>query len=164
MGDHTEAIAIDFDPSLITYVDLLATFFDGHNCAASFGGRQYMNAVFFHDAKQKELADKARAQAARNRGLELKEVKTGILPATAFTYAEEYHQKYALTRHPLVREFLRETYPGTKALADSTVATRLNAWLGGGLHEDFTVFTKEIEGYGLPKQIRKYVENTVKRR
>ena len=163
MGDHTEVIAIDFDPELVSYEDLLKHFFVGHNCAVSFGGRQYMNAVFYHDAGQKKLADQARDAAARARGIDPSEVKTGIFPATDFTYAEEYHQKYALTRHPQVRKFLLATYPGPKALADSTVATRLNAWLGGGLNNDRKALREEIEGYGLPESVERYVLATLKR-
>lgn len=164
LGDHTEAIAIDYDPKVISYEDLLRHFFDGHNCAVSFGGRQYMNAVFYHDATQKKLAEQARNEAAKRRGIRASEVKTGIFPATAFTYAEEYHQKYALTRHPQVRAFLLEHYPGPKALADSTVATKLNAWLGSGLNHDRSTLAQEIESFGLPENLQKYVLSAAKMR
>jgi len=57
-----------------------------------------MNAVFYHDAAQKKVAEESRAKAASSRGVSVEEVETGLLPVGAFTYAEEYHQKYYLTR------------------------------------------------------------------
>ena len=48
MGDHTEAIAIDFDPTVISYQELLRRFWDSHYCASNVSSRQYMNVVFYH--------------------------------------------------------------------------------------------------------------------
>jgi hypothetical protein len=84
-------------------------------------------------------------------------VETGILPVGTFTYAEAYHQKYALTSHHQLRAFLSDTYPRGKELADSTVATRLNAWLGSGLARNPMVLEREIESYGLPESLCAYV-------
>ena len=83
----------------------------------------------------------------------MEEVQTGLLPVGAFTYAEEYHQKYYLTRYRYIRELLLKSYPDGKSLADSTVATRLNAYLGTGMKKDWTVFLKELPEFGLPKDL-----------
>jgi len=157
LGDHTEAISIDFDPTAIRYEDLLQQFWDGHYCARNIGKRQYMNAVFHHDDHQKHLAESTRDQAAGKAGISPHSVETGILPVGTFTYAEAYHQKYALPSHHEVRAFLSDTYPKGKELADSTVATRLNAWLGSGLACDPMVLEREIESSGLPESLCAYV-------
>jgi peptide-methionine (S)-S-oxide reductase len=157
MGDHTEAIAIDFDPKVISYEKLLEYFWSGHRCGSNFGGSQYRNVVFYHGDGQKKLAEKWRGIAAKKQGIAEGQVKTGLFPATPFTYAEDYHQKHVLSRHPEVRAFLEKTYPGAKELADSMVATRLNAWLGAGYVTDREVLEKEIESYGLPEKLERYV-------
>lgn len=91
--------------------------------------------------------------AAKSRGVSLAEVGTGILPVGTFTYAETYHQKYYLTRYPEIREFLTAIYPDGKALADSSVATRLNAYLGSGMKKDWNNFLEELPEFGLSEEL-----------
>jgi hypothetical protein len=116
MGDHTESVEVDFDPSVISYKELL-----GHALAqGSFGGRayskQYRSVVFYHSAEQK-----AAAQALGINELE---------PFRLFTRAEDYHQKYYLQQSPLAKDFYA-MFPGSKAFTDSTAVTRANAIVGG---------------------------------
>lgn len=153
LGNHTEVISIDYDPKVLSYSDLLEIFWAAHRCDQINSSRQYMNAVFFHNEAQKKLAEESRAAAAKSRGVTVEEVQTGLLPVGSFTYAEEYHQKYYLTRYRDIRELLLKSYPDGKSLADSTVATRLNAYLGTGMKKDWTVFLKELPEFGLPKDL-----------
>ena len=90
-------------------------------------------------------------------------MKTAILPVGEFTYAEAYHQKYYLTRYSDIRGFLGRTYADGKSLADSTVATRLNAYLGSGKDKDWDVFVKELSSYGLPKEIEDGLRRAVEK-
>lgn len=153
LGDHTEAISIDYNPKVITYEQLLAHFWSSHRCDLSNRSRQYMNAVFYQNKEQQKIAEKSRAKEAQRRQISVASVKTEIIPVREFTYAETYHQKYYLTRHSDVRGFLSKTYPGAKSLADSTVATRLNAYLGSGMQKNWKTFLKELPTYGLPPAI-----------
>ena len=153
MGNHTEVISIDYDPRVLSYEDLLEIFWSAHRCDQINRSRQYMNAVFYHDETQKKAAEKSRAALAKRRGLEVSEVQTGILPVGDFTYAEGYHQKYYLTRYREIRAALTEVYKDEKALADSTVATRLNAYLGSGMKKDWKMFLEELPKYGLAKEL-----------
>ena len=89
-----------------------------------------MNAVFYHDESQKIAAENSRAGAAVKQGLDADEVQTTIAAVGRFTYAEGYHQKYYLTRFGEIRDILTKSYKTEKELAYSTVATRLNAYLG----------------------------------
>lgn len=157
IGDHTEAVSIDFDPKVTSYEKLLDKFWEAHRCGSAGGQGQYMVAVFYHNEEQKKVAEKSRRKAAKREGISMAEVKTPVLPLGVFTYAEGYHQKYYLRKHTDVREFLEKTYPTPKALADSTVATRLNAFLGWGFDRDVKVLEKEIDGYGLPEGLKKEV-------
>lgn len=158
LGDQTEAISIDFDPTKLSYDDLLGYFWRSHRCDRTNSSRQYMNAVFYQNDEQRQLAETSAKAEAKRLGISIDNVKTKILSVGTFTYAEAYHQKYYLTRYSDIRDFLNETYPTGKALADSTVATRLNAYLGSGMNRDFEIFLKELPSYGLPKNLSDQLE------
>ena len=81
-----------------------------------------MNAVFYRDENQRQLAEESKIAEAGRLGIPVANVKTRILPIKKFTYAEGYHQKYILTRYSEIRDFLNTTYPDAKSLADSTIA------------------------------------------
>ena len=128
LGDHTETIQIDYDPSQITYIDLLDIFWRNHNPSSRAWSKQYMAAVFYHNDEQKKLAEESREREASKRK---EEIQTKILPFTAFYRAEDYHQKYRLRRERnLLQEFER-IYPADGDLVDSTAAARVNGYLGG---------------------------------
>jgi peptide-methionine (S)-S-oxide reductase len=93
---HAEAVEVWFDPAVVTYEQLLATFWRIHNPTTRRRqgldfGRQYRSAIFFHDARQQELAAASRAteQASLSRP-----ITTEITAASAFYPAEDYHQRY----------------------------------------------------------------------
>lgn len=151
MGDHTEAISIDFDPNVISYDALLKLFWNGHRCQSAGRSRQYMNAVFYHNEKQKTAAEESLRKQAERLGISANEIGTKILPVRSFTYAEGYHQKYSLRGD--LREFLEETYPNTKAFADSAVGARLISFLGSGVAKDWDLFLEELPSYGLPVKL-----------
>lgn len=111
-----------------------------------------MNAIFYHNEEQKIAAEKARPVAAKAQQVAEADVQTSILPVGDFTYAEDYHQKYYLGKFEEIRDFLVEKYPDAKSLADSTVATRLNAFLSTGMKKDWKMFLKELPEYGLPAE------------
>jgi peptide-methionine (S)-S-oxide reductase len=144
IGDHTETLQIDYDPTQITYAALLDIFWKTHNGCGSQGSRQYMTAVFYENEEQKTLAEETRDREAARRGAP---ITTAILPATEFTVAEDYHQKYHL-RHqaPLLRDF-RRMYPSDADFMNSTAAARINGYLGG--YGSRATFEKERAAYGL---------------
>lgn len=153
MGDHTETVSIDFDPSVTSYDTLLRLFWGAHRCERNHPGRQYRNAIFYRNDEQKEAAEASRDRQAEELGISPVDVQTDIERATIFTYAEGYHQNYLLTRHRELRDFLEEVYPDVKDYADSAVATRLNAWLGSGWRIDREAALEALETFGLPERI-----------
>jgi methionine-S-sulfoxide reductase len=128
LGDHTESIQIDYDPSRISYEQLLEIFWNSHDPTGRSWSRQYMAAVFYHSAAQKQAAEASRVREAARRGAK---VHTQILPATEFTLAEDYHQKYRLRQDPALLKEFRSLYPDLRAFVDSTAAARVNGYLGG---------------------------------
>ena len=89
IGDHTEAILIEFNEEL-TYEDILEKFWRDHTPGISM--RQYRSAVFYHDEAQKQAAEAMQAQLIADGKKWCRH--TAIEPAMPFWQAEEYHQKY----------------------------------------------------------------------
>ena len=93
---HAEAVEIWFDPSRVSYDDLLGTFWAIHNPTTRNRqgldiGHQYRSAIFVHDADQ---AAQARVSLAEHQKQRRKAIVTEIVPAQTFWKAEEYHQRY----------------------------------------------------------------------
>jgi peptide-methionine (S)-S-oxide reductase len=96
---HYEAVEVTFDPAVVSYREILDTFWrtvDPTDASGQFcdRGPSYRTAVFPLDAEQAEAAEasKAAAQAALGH-----EIVTPIIEATAFWPAEAYHQDYYRT-------------------------------------------------------------------
>ena len=95
---HAEAVEVDFDPSQVSYKELLAVFFQNHdptqlNRQGPDYGTQYRSAIFFHDATQEAEAREAVAALGKS-DIFKKPIVTQIVAAPEFFRAEEYHQKY----------------------------------------------------------------------
>lgn len=128
LGDHTEALQVDYDPQIVSYSDLLQVFWEAHHPTSPAYSAQYKAAIFFHDAEQGRLAVETATRLEAELG---RPVTTEILPATRFTRAEDYHQKYRLRRHAEWMRQLAAIYPDPKDFTDSTAAARLNGFLAG---------------------------------
>lgn len=156
IGDHTEAVQIDYDPGRITYAQLLDIFWQSHDPSSRTWSRQYMKAVFFHDKRQQALAEASKT--ALEKGGAVK-VRTGVVPLRSFTLAEDYHQKYLLKhRHDLAREMMR-IYPRKQDFINSTAVARLNGYVGGqGSREQLA---REIDNLGLSPSGRRVLQDMV---
>jgi len=156
IGDHTEAVQVDFDPRRISYPDLLAVFWNSHRPTSQSRSRQYLHAIFYHDVQQEQQALESKATAEHNLG---RTVSTEVLPLRSFTRAEDYHQKYILKRDQALMRELSRIYPDHRDLVDSTTAARLNAYLGG--YGSQAQLDREIDSLGLSPENRVKVENLV---
>lgn len=152
MGDHTETVRIEFDPRQIGYQALLDRFWSAHDPTRKTWRRQYMSAIFVYDPDQE--AD-ARAGVKRESQRRQRPVATRILPATEFYSAEFYHQKYFLQKDRLLMDAMRAVYPENTDLIDSTVAARLNGYLGG--YGGLTPLRREIGEFGLSEPARRHL-------
>ncbi len=95
---HAEAVRVEYDPSKVSYDELLAVFWEIHdpttlNRQGPDIGTQYRSAIFFHDADQ-EAAARASKEKLQKSGRFKGEIVTEITPASTFHRAEEYHQQY----------------------------------------------------------------------
>ena len=105
MTGHTEVVWVAYDPKLISYADLLRTFWEGHDPTQGMRqgndvGTQYRSAIYTYSDEQRRLADMSKADyeaALKAKGL--KAITTEIAEAPPFYYAEPYHQQY-LAKNP----------------------------------------------------------------
>ena len=126
LGDHTEVVQVEYDPTALDYSDLLDVFWANHNPFSAARKRQYRGVVLVHDDAQGEAAEASAAALADRTG---QSVETAIEPLDSFTLAEDYHQKYELRSTPVLGDELEDIYG--PALVDSTVAARLNGFVAG---------------------------------
>ena len=100
---HAEVVRITFDPSLLSFRDLLTVFFTIHdpttvNRQGNDVGTQYRSAIFFHNEDQRKIAERVLAEVDKS-GRWPAKVVTQIVPAATFYPAEGYHQDY-LQKNP----------------------------------------------------------------
>lgn len=153
IGDHSEALALDFDPAVISYREVLAEVWASHHPLKNFGGRQYRHAIWYHNEDQKSVAEATREEIAGQRGVAVEKIRTALEPIGTFTYAEDYHQKYMLRRQGDIITELESLFPDHLAFTDSAAMTRLNGWFGHGRKSEAAAFCNEIVSFGLPERI-----------
>jgi len=95
---HYEAIEVEFNPSVISYKEILETFWreiDPTDADGQFAdrGSQYKPAIFYLNEEQKKIAE-ASKKALNDSGIFDNPIVVEILPATEFYPAEDYHQDY----------------------------------------------------------------------
>ncbi|HET7147759.1 MAG TPA: peptide-methionine (S)-S-oxide reductase MsrA [Candidatus Nitrosopolaris sp.] len=95
---HAESTQIEFDPTVISFEKLLEIFWHTHNPTTlnrqgNDVGTQYRSEIFYHDKKQKEIAEKSKKEL-ENDGLYKDPIVTEITPLKDFYVAEDYHKNY----------------------------------------------------------------------
>ncbi len=135
---HLEAVEVIYDPTAVTYRDLLEVFWrqiDPTDPEGQFvdRGSQYRTAIFYHSEEQKNLAEESKRIMDAS-GIYDKPVVTEILPAGKFYPAEDYHQDY-YKKNPLRYKFYRYS-SGRDQFLD-------RVWMG---KEDFRIFKSTEHG------------------
>ncbi len=100
MTGHNEVVYVVYDPSQVSYGQLLQVFWESHDPTQGMrqgndAGTQYRSGIYVYSAEQKQLAERSRelfqtALTAAGRNT----ITTEILEAPTFYYAEAYHQQY----------------------------------------------------------------------
>jgi peptide-methionine (S)-S-oxide reductase len=158
LGDHTETIHIEYDPTQVTYEELLNVFWNSHSPTSKPWSRQYMSIIFYHDEEQKRLAIETRdREEAKIQG----RIYTEIVPAAEFYAAEDYHQKYRLQQAPDLVQELRAIYPDAEDFVASTAAARVNGYVGG--NGTLEQLQEELDSLGLSEAGRQKLLDVVSR-
>jgi peptide-methionine (S)-S-oxide reductase len=95
---HAEAIQIEFDPKVIPFERILDIFWHTHdpttlNRQGNDVGTQYRSAIFYHNQKQKEVAEQSKMELEKE-GSYKGSIVTEITPFNDFYVAEDYHKNY----------------------------------------------------------------------
>ena len=113
-----------------------------------------MSAIYTHDDEQRKEAE---ALIERETKQSARKILTVIQGATTFHDAEDYHQKYALRRHP---ELMHQLGLRTDAeVKDSSIAARINGFLNGG--RSLAHFERESASLGLPSEVIDYLRDAI---
>jgi peptide-methionine (S)-S-oxide reductase len=102
---HAESVRVVFDPRLVSYEELLRSFWEAHDPTQGMRqgndvGTQYRSAIFVRDEAQRAAAERSKAMyQERLSAAGYGEIKTEILDAPEFYFAEEHHQQY-LAKNP----------------------------------------------------------------
>lgn len=102
---HTEVVQVIFDPSRVSFADLLRMFWENHDPTQGMRqgndvGSQYRSAIFTtNDAQLQEARASRSAYAERLKAAGYPEITTDIANSGPFFYAEDYHQQY-LAKNP----------------------------------------------------------------
>lgn len=107
---HVEAIQVLYDPTKISYKQLLDIFWSHVDPTDDGGqfvdrGSQYRSAIFYHSDEQKRLAEESREELARS-GRFSKSLVTKIVKSSEFYEAEDYHQDY-YKKNPIPYKYYR---------------------------------------------------------
>lgn len=102
---HNEVVQVVFDPTIISYKNLLKIFFENHNPTQGMRqgndiGTQYRSGIYFSSAEQESEAMMIKSgynEVLGKRGIN--EITTEIAPLGKYFYAEDYHQQY-LAKNP----------------------------------------------------------------
>lgn len=152
LDGHAETLQVDYDPSLVTYQQLLETFWQSHDSFAIAASPQYRSVIFVHNESQLDTAHASLNVATAGSGAR---PQTEIVPFERMTRAENYHQKYrlqALARARTVREELLDRCGTFNAFVDSTVAARINGYIAGwGSREKLE---QQIGAFGLSEMAK----------
>lgn len=87
--DHTEAVRVVFDPSVLSYADILQHFFQEHSPMMPSFSRQYRSAILVNSAEQRKVAEETISSLYSG-----KKIYTRVEDFTTFYQAEDYHLKF----------------------------------------------------------------------
>ena len=102
---HNEVVRVVYDPSVISYDELLQVFWEGHDPTQGMRqgndvGTQYRSGIYYYSEAQKAAAEGTKREfAPRLAEAGFGEITTEIIAAPEFYFAEEYHQQY-LAKNP----------------------------------------------------------------
>jgi peptide-methionine (S)-S-oxide reductase len=98
---HAEVVQVVYDPSKVSYEDILSTFWKAHdpttlNRQGHDVGTQYRSVILYHDEEQRKIAEESRREAGTHFS---DPIVTEIAPLDVFYPAEDYHKDY-FEKHP----------------------------------------------------------------
>nr|CAD2170693.1 unnamed protein product [Meloidogyne enterolobii] len=135
IGDHTEIVEIQFNPELTKFKEIINLFYSKHNFTLP-QKTQYKSVILYVDEEQKKIALEEMEKAKEKYTNKNTIFYTFLQKFEKFYQAEDYHQKYWLRCENNIFKELNLT---NSQLINSTLATKINGYLGGNSKEDFNL-------------------------
>jgi peptide-methionine (S)-S-oxide reductase len=157
LGDHTEAIEIEFSPHILSFGTILDIFWKSHDPFEKPWSRQYMSLMFYHNDYQKEMILKTKEEYEKRKG---KKVFTEILPYAKFYLAEFYHQKYYLQLVKELKEDFMKVFTNKDDFISSNSTARINGYVKG--YGSVKALLKEIDSLSLSEKSQHILIEIVK--
>jgi peptide-methionine (S)-S-oxide reductase len=153
MGDHTECLEIDFNPHVISFIEIVRHFWDSHNPnRGTYKGRQYLSIFLYREEEQEKVLEEIKqSMEASTNSL----IQTEVAPFHTFTIAEDRHQKYYLKRFKKATETLKNYFHSEEAFVESTLTARLNAFVKG--YGKLATLKEEIHTWKLDEKEKQIV-------
>jgi len=123
LGDHTEAVEVQFDPTVISLEQLFGIFWANHDATVQ-QKKQYISAIYYYTDDEKDAALQSKQEVQK---LSTKPIVTEIVHVNKFHNAEDYHQKYLLRQSGQLFASLKIT---DVEIITSHVAAKLNGYCG----------------------------------
>uniref|UniRef100_A0A914LIP1 peptide-methionine (S)-S-oxide reductase n=1 Tax=Meloidogyne incognita TaxID=6306 RepID=A0A914LIP1_MELIC len=153
IGDHTEIVEIQFNPELTKFKEIINLFYSKHNFTLP-QKTQYKSVILYVDEEQKKIAleemEKAKEKYNKNTIF-----YTFLQKFEKFYQAEDYHQKYWLRCE---NDIFKELNLSNSQLINSTLATKINGYLGGNSKEDFNLLNILQKEYKLSDSLIKKIK------
>ncbi|XP_015930552.1 peptide methionine sulfoxide reductase MsrA [Parasteatoda tepidariorum] len=153
LGDHTEAVEVDYDPTETNFKTLLNHFWNSHD-PTELHKRQYRSAVFYRDSEEQNIACESKKEIEGKIG---RSVATAIEAFDKFYNAEDYHQKYFLQTHH--KALFKSLGIKQQDLVNSTLAAKLNGYIVG--ENSLEAFDAECKSLGLTADNIAYIRKEV---
>lgn len=129
VGDHAEAVEVEYDANVILFEQLLVVFWANHDPTQIFGqdpdvGAQYRSVIFIQNVEEANIAKMSRE--AEQLKVPQSEIVTEIQRLDVFYPAEAEHQKFELRRKTQLLQLLGDV--SDEELTSSALATKLNGY------------------------------------
>ncbi|MFW5953337.1 MAG: peptide-methionine (S)-S-oxide reductase MsrA [Candidatus Natronoplasma sp.] len=148
LDGHTETIQIDYDQKQISYEQLVKIFWHNHDPTHQ-NTTQYKAIIFFHDEEQEKIARSSKEKLQEEYSMK---IMTELRLFSKFYMAEDYHQKYHLSRNKKIYRAYQQVYPDMAEFIDSTAVARVNGYVSG--HGDLKS-KEDLKGLGLTDEGKK---------
>jgi peptide-methionine (S)-S-oxide reductase len=144
IGNYSETVQVDYDPTIVSYEQLLSAFWDDAGVTYTPYSIQYRAAIFYTTDHQQIIAEASKTGEETRLG---RRTFVSIEPGTNFYTAEDYHQKFYLRERKDLVNAIYAIYPDAADFRDSTAAARLNGYLGG--YGDLNSLKQNLSKLGL---------------
>jgi len=125
LGEHSEALQVDYDPTVVSFGELVALAIENHDPRTQPRKRQYHHVLFFETADQRAAIETHLDDRALDR------VETRVERLEAFHVAEPYHQKFNLRSERAIQSAFEAAGYDDAAVRESPAAAKLNAHVTG---------------------------------